>query len=346
MKANVLTEWNKLEFKDVEKPTPKAGEVLVKVIYGGVCGSDVHISKHHHATATIPRILCHEILGRVEEINSNESLPYQVGDRVVIFPLRWCGVCEACEEGNFHVCRNLNIIGVHRDGGFAEYVCENTDNICKVPDTMPDKLAVLTEPFAVGFHANKRANTKPGDKVLIIGGGPIGLLTAITARYFRASKIIISEISAKKEKLLQDFGFDVINPMKDDLIKETNQITDGEGFDIILEASGSRSGYANLLDICKIRGKIVSIGLPGDRIELNISPLISKEISILGNRVYSRQDFRRTIGMLEELVSEGAYNYYKIIDDIFSLDQLKQAIDLISAGESLGKILITVSDGC
>jgi len=343
MKANVLTEWNKLEIKNVEKPKPKSDEVLVKVIYAGVCGSDVHISKHHHATATIPRILCHEIMGRVEEINSTQPLPYQVGDRVVVFPLKWCGVCEACLEGNFHVCRNLNIIGVHRDGGFAEYVCNSIENLFKVPDDLPDDIAVLTEPFAVGFHANMRSNTKPGDHVLIIGGGPIGLLTAITARYFRASKVIISEISTKKTKFLRDFGFDVINPRTNDLIEETHRITGGKGFDIIFETSGSRSGYANLVNICKIRGRIISIGLPSDKINLNVSPLISKEISILGNRVYSRHDFEKTIGMLEELISEGEYNYHKIIDDIYPLDQLSDIIQLISDGKSIGKIVISLS---
>lgn len=343
MKANVLTEWNKLEIKNVKKPKPKADQVLVKVIYAGVCGSDVHISKHHHATATIPRILCHEIMGRVEEINATQPLPYRVGDRVVVFPLKWCGACEACMEGNFHVCRNLNIIGVHRDGGFAEYVCDSIDNIFKVPEALPDDIAVLTEPFAVGFHANMRADTKPGDHVLIIGGGPIGLLTAITARFFRASKVIISEIAPIKIKFLRDFGFDVINPTQKDLIKETNRMTDGKGFDVIFEASGSHSGYTNLVNIGKVRGKIISIGLPSDAINLDISPLISKEISILGNRVYSRSDFEKTMGMLEELISEGEYNYHKIIDDIYPLDRLSDILQWISDGESIGKIVISLS---
>lgn len=342
MKANVLTDWNELEIKNVETPEPKTDQVLVKVIYAGVCGSDVSISRHHHATATIPRILCHEILGRIEKINSSKSLPYSVGDRVVIFPLKWCGNCEACDEGNFHVCRNLNIIGVHRDGGFAEYVCDDIENIITMPEGLSDEIAVLTEPFAVGFHANIRANTKPGDSVLVIGGGPIGLMTAISARYFRASKVIISEINPSKEKLIREFGFDVINPLNNDIIKETNRITDKLGFDIIIEASGSRNVYSNLIALCKIRGKIVSIGMPNMTIDLEISPLISKEISINGSRVYSRLDFTKTIGLLYDLTNEGEYDYTNLIDNIYPLENLKDILDKISSGESICKTLISL----
>jgi len=118
MKANVLTDWQHLEMKEVPDPKPGKGQVLIEVKLAGVCGSDVTVYNHRHLTATVPRIMCHEILGVVREINADEPVPYKLGDRVTVHPLGNCGKCDACRAGNFHVCRNLRIMGLHMEGGF------------------------------------------------------------------------------------------------------------------------------------------------------------------------------------------------------------------------------------
>jgi 2-desacetyl-2-hydroxyethyl bacteriochlorophyllide A dehydrogenase len=344
MKACVLTNWKKLELMEMAIPIPKPNQVLIKVIYAGVCGSDVNVFNHNHPTATIPRIMCHEILGTIEEINSEHSLPVGIGSRVVVFPLTWCGTCEACREGNFHVCRNLSIMGLHTNGGFAEYVCANADNVFSIPPEMPDEIAILTEPFAVGFHAHMRAGTQPGDEVLVIGAGPIGLLTAITARYFGAKKVVVSELNPERIQLVRKFGFDVINPTEADLVAESLRVTGGIGFDKVFEASGSQNACALVADVCKIRGKIVPVGIPKGLAGFKAVSIILKEISMIGCRVYSWDHFKRTFGMLEKLFGDNEYDLAKLIDRILPIEKLAEAIEIQGSGKNNGKILMEILD--
>ena len=242
MKACVLTDWKKIELKDVPVPEPEEDEVLVEVLYGGVCGSDVTVFNHHHLTATIPRILCHEILGRVSRINSDKKLPYAVGDKVVVFPLIYCSKCKACLTGHTSACSSLQIRGLHVDGGFAEYIKVDTGSVIPVDQTLPDRIAVLTEPFSIGYHSNRIAETQTGDTVLVIGGGPIGLITAITAQYFGA-KVLISEPNASRRAIAEEFGFETLDPLTQDIPEEVKKRTGGMGSDVVMEVSGTQAGF-------------------------------------------------------------------------------------------------------
>lgn len=342
MRACVLTDWKTLEIKDVPKPVLKPEQVLLKVKYAGVCGSDVNVFNHNHPTATVPRIMCHEIFGTVEEIRSEKLLPYGLGSRVVVCPLTWCGTCEACRAGAFHVCRDLGILGLHLDGGFAEYVAVNADMVFEIPADIPDEIAILTEPFAVGFHLNHRAGVAPGDAVLVTGGGPIGLLAAMNARYFRASTVVISEPNPERRAYIESFGFETIDPTSQDLVAEAMRITNGIGFDKVIEASGSNAAWNTLTDVCKIRGTIAPVGIPKGYANLKVVQLIFKELTIVGNRVYPREDFERTVGMLAELYRSGAWDLARIIDRMLPLEKLSRAIEFQSMGKNKGKIVIKI----
>lgn len=342
MRACILTDWKTLEIKDVPKPVLKPEQVLLKIKYAGVCGSDVNVFNHNHPTATVPRIMCHEIFGTVEEIRSEKTLPYALGSRVVVCPLTWCGHCEACRAGAFHVCRDLGIMGLHLDGGFAEYVAVNADMVFEVPNDIPDEIAILTEPFAVGFHLNHRAGVAPGDTVLVTGGGPIGLLAAMNARYFRASTVVISEPNPERRAYVESFGFETIDPTAQDIVAEAMRITNGIGFDKVIEASGSNAAWNTLTDVCKIRGTIAPVGIPKGYASLKVVQLIFKELTIVGNRVYPREDFERTIGMLTELYRSGTWDLSRIIDRMMPLEELAQAIEYQSQGKNKGKIVIKI----
>lgn len=336
---------NRLEnpwIKDVPKPVLRPEQVLLKVKYAGVCGSDVNVFNHNHPTATVPRIMCHEIFGTVEEIRSEKPLPYGLGSRVVVCPLTWCGTCEACRAGAFHVCRDLGILGLHLDGGFAEYVAVNADMVFEIPADIPDEIAILTEPFAVGFHLNHRVGIAPGDAVLVTGGGPIGLLAAMNARYFRASTVVISEPNPERRAYIESFGFETIDPTSQDLVAEAMRITSGIGFDKVIEASGSNTAWNTLTDVCKIRGTIAPVGIPKGYANLKVVQLIFKELTIVGNRVYPREDFERTVGMLAELYRSGTWDLARIIDRMLPLEELSQAIEFQSMGKNKGKIVIKI----
>lgn len=342
MRANVLTDWNKLEMLDVPTPVPQKGQILVKMIYAGICGSDVTVSRHKHPTATIPRIMCHELFGSVAEIAEGTETTLKVGDRVVVHPLTWCGVCEACSEGNFHVCRNLGIKGLHIDGGFAEYVLADAAGAFRVPDDIPDRVAALTEPLSVGFHAHMRAGTQPGDNVLVIGAGPIGIVAAMCAKYFHAGKIVLTEINPVRAELARSFGFEVIDPSATDLVAEVNRMTDGVGFDRVIEASGSAAGAGLLGSVCRIRGTVLLVGIPGGPTAYESGKLILKEIHMVGARVCTREDYRRSLEMLCRFHRSGTFNMEALIDREIPLEALSEGLELQASGKNVGKILVAV----
>lgn len=344
MKANVLTDWEHLEVKDVPVPELSNDEVLIKVLYAGICGSDVTVFHHRHLTATVPRVMCHEILGVVEKINSSRKLSYKVGDRVVVHPLIECGVCPACLDGHFHVCKDLKILGLHQDGGFAEYVAVEAKRVFKVSDDIKNKVAVLTEPLAVGYHACSRALLSPEESVLVIGGGPIGIMTAVCARYFKASRVVIAEVNKERLEFIKSLGFEVIDSGEQDIGEAALSMTDGYGFDKVFEASGSKPGELALATATKIRGKAVLVGIPSIPREFQINKIVLKEIEILGCRVHELKDFGSAYKVLEKMTRSGEFDFSKMISAEFSLENLEEGIKLQESGEMFGKILIKVSE--
>ncbi|AZO93783.1 zinc-binding dehydrogenase [Halocella sp. SP3-1] len=340
MKAAVLTDWEKIEVKDVAKPEIDDGECLIKVSYAGVCGSDVHIYGGHHPTAQAPVILGHEFVGIVKEIKDS-SCDIRVGDRVVVEPLISCGICEACREGNWHVCKELKLLGIHSNGGFAEYVKVSVDKVIKTSKNLTDHAAALTEPFAVGFHVNQRAGMKNGDKVLVIGAGPIGLIVGMVAKISGASEVVFSEINLDRIKQIKSFGFEnVINPKEGDEIAKANEITNNQGFDVVYEVSGTEAGLSLAAQACRIRGTIVPVGFPNGIPKFDMLKVIFKELNIVGSRVYSFDHFRKTVDMLEKIIKNELFDLEKLISEIYQIEDLEKAIKVMQKGKNLGKILI------
>lgn len=340
MKAAVLTEWEKIEYKEVPKPQINEGECLVRVAYAGICGSDLHIYNGHHPTAKAPVILGHEFVGVIEALKTSQPTTFKIGDRVVVEPLISCNACEACREGNWHVCRTLKLLGIHTDGAFAEYVKVDLKKVIKISDRLSDRVAALTEPFAVGFHVNQRAGLKNGDNVLVIGGGPIGLIVGMVAKIGGAAQVIFSEINPARIKQIESFGFTTINPTQNGAMETLNQLTDNAGFDVVFEASGSQPGLSFAVQACKIRGTVVLVGFPAKEPECDNLKVIFKELKLVGTRVYTFTDFQKTTKMLENIVQQKLFDLEKLISDTYELKDLEQALLVMKAGGNLGKILV------
>lgn len=341
MKAAVLKKWRDIEIVDVATPEPKPGECLIKVSYAGVCGSDVHIYEGNHPTAKTPVILCHEILGEIAGMNGESLKGLKIGDKVTVEPLKSCGVCEACRNGHFHVCRELKLLGVHENGGFAEYVKADINKVVKVPP-IPDEIAVLTEPLAVGLHVVRRSSLKVGQKALVIGGGPIGICVAVMAKMAGASEVVVMEGNKKRIKLLNDLGLEAVNAFDDGASDEAMKYTGGEGFDTVYEVTGTKSGVETAISECKIRGCIVHVGFPGKAYEYNHLPIIFKELSIMGSRVYSMDDFVDTVGLIKVIADESIFDLRKIVSDILHLNDIQKAFDMMLDGTNLSKIVIKI----
>jgi threonine dehydrogenase-like Zn-dependent dehydrogenase len=190
MKAALYKDIKKVETGEIKKPEIKDKEALIKVKYAGICGTDIHIYKGLHPRATAPLVMSHEFSGIVEEIGTKRK-DIKMGDRVVINPLISCGNCFPCREGHPHICPNLNLVGIDQNGGFAEYTKVNSDKLFKIPDALPMDLAALMEPVAVAVHAVRKSKLSLGDKVAVIGGGPIGqLISQICTAYTKMVAVL------------------------------------------------------------------------------------------------------------------------------------------------------------
>lgn len=341
MKAALLTSWNNLELSEIEKPSANRNEAVIKVIYGGVCGSDITVYSGQHPTAVAPVVLCHEILGRIDQLPQDYDGDLHVGDRVLADPVVSCGECFACKSGIGNVCENLKLMGIHINGGFAQYAKAPLDRLVRVDDEMSDQIAALGEPFAVAYHVNRRAGTQKNDRVLMIGAGAIGIITAAVARKLGA-RVTVSEIKKERLALAASLDFETVATSSVDGRDELRGLAGKAGFDIVFDASGSKAGTLMLPDLCRPGGKLVSLGLSSMPHEFVIGKVSFKELTLVGSRLYSHEDFVSGVQMLQAL--SASYDFTRIISDILPLDHVPQAIRMMQEGKNLGKILVWCND--
>lgn len=338
MKAAVLKNWLDLELCDVDIPTPGPGEALIKVRYAGVCGSDITVYKGKHMTATVPTVLSHEILGTIETLPEGYAGPFKLGQRVLMNPVISCGECAACKAGLGNVCENLKLLGIHVDGGFAQYTKVGVDKLVALRDDIPDDVAILGEPFAVGYHVMVRSNIKKGDTIFISGGATVGLYIAIFARAWGAGRVIISEINEPRRRFVESMGIETINPTEVDAMDLMRQVTGGSGFDVVYDTSGAPSCVLQMPDLCRCGGTMLSLGLSGDAYPFIIGKVSFKEITLVGNRLYSQEDFENGVRFLED--NWRALGLDRMVTDRLTLCDIEKALHMMLDGENICKIII------
>jgi threonine dehydrogenase-like Zn-dependent dehydrogenase len=256
-------------------------------------------------------------------------------------PLRFCGECQPCQRGVPHVCEKLVVIGVNQNGGFAEYVNVPTDTLFKIPDTLPDAVAVLAEPFSIGYHACARGSVQKGKNVGVIGGGPIGLYSAIVARELGAETVTISEPLAERRALIETFGITAIDPLAPNALDTFKSLSKGDGYDVVIESSGVDAGLDFASEATAIRGNIVTLGFPAKNYaRYNVTRGIIKEISLIGCRVCPRDEFRATLDMLQKLHDQGNIDFRRIATQPRPLEQLERSILDVESNRECAKILI------
>ena len=335
MKANLLKNWNDMVYTDLEKPKAELGEAVIKVHYAGVCGSDISVYTGKHPTATAPVVIGHEILGRIDEINGETEL--RPGDLVTVDPLISCGVCPACRRGDRHVCRGLKLLGIHENGGYAEFTKAALDKIVKIPEGLSDKLAALSEPFAVGAHVTARSGMKKGDRVLVIGGGPIGIIVALCAKE-RGAAVHISEPNRIRRELAEKLGIDCLDPLDAGFNEKLGLIIGDDGFDVVIEASGSKPGILMTTEVCRIGGVIVPMALAGNPVEFILGRVSFKEQTVVGSRVYTHEHFSEGVKLLADISKKLELD--PLVSDILPLYEANRAIEMMRNGTNAGKILI------
>lgn len=338
MKAAVLKNWLDLELCDIPEPVPNENEALIKVKLAGVCGSDITVYRGKHMTATVPTVLSHEILGEIVTLPEGYTGPFRVGQRVLMNPIISCGECAACKAGLTHVCENLKLLGIHVDGGFAEYTKVNVEKLVALDEDIPDDVAILGEPFAVGYHVMQRSQIQPGDKIFISGGATVGLYIAIFARAWGAGRVIISEINEPRRKFVESMGIETINPTEVDAMDLMRDVTGGAGFDVVYDTSGAASCVLQMPDLCRCGGKMLSLGLSGDAYQFIIGKVSFKEITLIGNRLYSQDDFEKGVRFVED--NWRALGLDRMVTDRLTLGEIDRALQMMLNGENICKIII------
>jgi L-gulonate 5-dehydrogenase len=306
MRAAVFDAPQAIRMADVAKPAPGAGEVLVKVKAAGLCAGDLYIYTGKNPYVSYPRIGCHEISGEVEAYGPGATGP-AIGTRVVVDPFIGCGKCYPCRIGKRNCCANLTIIGVHREGGFADYVVAPAQNLNVVPDALTDFEAAFAEPVAIGVQGCRRGQVTADDTVLVLGAGPIGLAIVEVASAYGA-KVYATDISPERLSTAADLGATPIAGGAG-LLERVLDVTNGEGMPVVMEATGAVPAMEQTMDLVAAGGRIVILGLvkKGTGVTLPGLDFTRKEVTILGSRA-SVDCFPEAL----DLLASGKVHYPKI----------------------------------
>ena len=316
MKAVNLEAPTIIGLKDISEPKRKPGEALIKIKAVGICGSDIGAYRGTNTLVSYPRIIGHELAGELVEINENPH-GFKAGDRIIVDPYLYCGSCYPCSIGRTNCCENLKVLGVHVDGGMAEYITHPADMLVPVPDALPWELIPLAEPLTIALHAVHRTKLKAGEHIAINGAGAIGLLIAQAALAYGATPVLIDVVQERLE-FAQNLGIPHgIQLGKQDVLQELKKITNGRMAEVVVEASGANAAIRNTLDMVSFAGRIALTGWPKTQTELPTDIITKKEIDIRGSRT-SAGEFEEAL----ELIVSRKVDAAKILSKVVSLAEV------------------------
>ncbi|MDA8221617.1 NAD(P)-dependent alcohol dehydrogenase [Desulfosporosinus sp.] len=342
-RAAYMTGLNKLEIREIEVPVPKEKQVLVKLEYVGVCGSDVHYLEHGKIGDFIVNgdfILGHECAGTVAAIGAGvENL--KVGDKVALEPGCTCGQCEFCKTGRYNLCPDVEFLATPPyHGCLMDYIAFPENMAFKLPETISTKEGALVEPLAVGMHAAAQGNVKLGDSVVILGSGTIGLVTLLACKAFGATDIIVVDVIPKRLEYAKKLGATtVLNAKEVDVLAEIDKLTNKKGVNIVIETAGSTQTIAQTPYLVKNGGCIVLVGMaPQDTIEYNFAKIMAKEAEI--KSVFR---YRNIYPQAINAISKGIIDISGIITHEFDFEDVANAFDFaINHKEDVVKAVIKI----
>jgi 2-desacetyl-2-hydroxyethyl bacteriochlorophyllide A dehydrogenase len=322
----------------VAEPTPPApGEVRIAVAYTGLCGTDLHIFHGNmDARVTRPLVFGHEMSGTIEALGDGVE-GWTPGDVVTVMPLRWDGTCPACRAGNSHICQNLVFVGIDSPGSLQQFWNVPADLLVRVPDGLGLQQAALAEPVAVAVHDVRRSELVAGDRAVVIGGGPIGVLIATVARHSGADVVVI-EPEARRREQIAGLGFATLDPAAIDQVAWVEQWTEGAGADVVFEVSGAAAAVRGATALAKVRGTLVVVAIHPTPREIDLQRVFWRELRLLGARVYQRADFETAV----ELLRDGVIPADLLITRVVPLDGVQAAFGDLESGRAL-KILVDVA---
>ncbi len=335
MKAIEITRPGEVRIIEKELPQPKAGEALLQVLYGGICGADVASYTGNQPFTTYPRIPGHELSARIVTVPENDR-GLKAGDIVTCNPYFNCGACYACKRGLVNACHDNQTMGVQRDGGFQKYITMPVERIIDGKGLSAKELALI-EPFSISCHALSRAKVNEGDNLLIMGAGPIGLFALLRAKAL-GSRVLIADMLKSRLALAADFGADAtVNVKERELSEAAAAFTGGNGFDVCVEACGAPETFLSCVREAAHGANIILIGNGKRETTFVHSILLKKELNVFG----SRNAFTRDFETLIDLVKDGKADVLKMVSGVYEMQDAAAAFEALAHNDgTLAKLLI------
>jgi threonine 3-dehydrogenase len=330
--------------REVPVPTCGPNQALIRVHYAGVCGTDLHIWEWDSWASNRlkpPVVVGHEFAGEITQlgVEADKGGLLAVGDRVTAEGHIVCGHCLECRLGDAHLCRRTQIIGVDRDGAFADYIAVPASNVIKL-GSIPTEIGAIMDPMGNAVHTVLEAEV-PGSTVLVLGCGPIGCFAIGVARAAGASLVLASDLNPKRLELARAMGAHVtLNPKQDDVVARVRELTGGDGVDLVCEMSGHPSGHAQALAAARIGGRVNLLGTPNRTTEVDFArDIIFKGLTLYG--VTGRKMYQTWHQMLRFLRA-GQLDPRPVITHRFPVEQIAEAIQVIKDGQA-GKVILEIA---
>ncbi|MEM7534581.1 MAG: alcohol dehydrogenase catalytic domain-containing protein [Chloroflexota bacterium] len=325
MQALVWEAAEQMAMHEQEMPVPAADEVLIKVAYAGICGSELSGYLGHNALRVPPLVMGHEFSGEITEVGSAVSNGLAVGQAVTANPLDYTEPCEFCDQGLNQLSPTRKLIGAHRPGAYAEYVTVPAKLVTALPEGMPLRIGALTEPVGCAVRVGEIAGNVQGQDCLIIGAGPIGLLSLQIFQLNGANRIFIADLDPERLAMGAELGGIALQPREVDVVATVKEATEDKGVAVSLDAVGTALTRTQCVSATQTRGLVILSGLHEEVSEMPAADIIRREIAIRGSFSYSPANFAAAIPLLhegkirldpwivEEPLSKGGYWFDRLI---------------------------------
>jgi (R,R)-butanediol dehydrogenase / meso-butanediol dehydrogenase / diacetyl reductase len=334
VRAAYYTGNRRIELRPADVVSPASGMVQLEVAFTGICGTDLHIV-HGAMDSRVapPAILGHEMAGRVTAIGEGVT-GWRPGDPVTVMPLVWCGECAACRIGSTHICQRLSFLGIDASGSLQPYWTVPAETLVSLPSDLSLRTAALAEPTAVAVHDVRRAQLSAGERAVVIGGGPIGLLVAVVAKEMGADVLLV-EPNDDRRSLAGSTGLVTLDPRAEEVAAEVAEWTDGDGAEVTFEVSGAVPGIQAAIDALGPHGRVVIVAIHTTPPPVDLFRIFWRELTLVGARVYERRDFEEAV----RLLTAGRIPVDALVTDVLPLPRTAEAFTALDAGHAM-KILI------
>lgn len=339
-----------LRLENIAEPVASQGKVKIKVEWCGICGSDLHEyvagpifipqeNPHVLTGEKAPIVMGHEFSGQVVEIGQGVT-KFKVGDRVVVEPVFSCGTCESCRQGKYNLCVKMGFLGLAGGGGgFSEYVAADEHMVHKIPDSVSYEQGALVEPSAVALYAVRQSNLKAGDRAVVFGAGPIGLLVIEALKAAGASEIYAVELSPERKQKAEELGAIVLDPKEADVVEELHRRTDG-GVEVAFEVTGVPPVLTQAIHSTKLGGQIMIVSIFETAAPIVPNDIVMKERSITGIIGY-RDVFPAVISLMEK----GFFSAEKLVTQRIKLSEaIDRGFEALLKEKNQVKILVSPNE--